>query len=58
MWYGVSSPGVTPCDVCLWGYVNYVMFVPPIEAVATDWEGMGYRIYICLVTPGAHIEDR
>jgi hypothetical protein len=40
----------------MWGYVNNIMFVPPFEAVSRSWEEISYRIYVCLVTHGAHID--
>jgi hypothetical protein len=26
------SPDATPCDLFLWGYVNYQVYVPPVPA--------------------------
>ena len=63
-----NSPDLTPCDFFLWGFV----FVPPLplnlddlkQAVASVdadmlqrvWDELDYRMDVCRVTGGGHIE--
>jgi hypothetical protein len=71
-----SGDDLTPCDFCVWGHVQDVVYVPPlpndlqelrqriIAAVATINRDMlervctemDYRIDVCRVTRGSHIE--
>ena len=66
------SPDLTPCDFFLWGYVKDNAYKPPlpqnvrelqdrIRAAMKTIDGnmlkeLDYRIDICRVTKGAHIE--
>ena len=66
------SPDATPCDFFLWGYVKDQVYVPPLPAsipelkirirtaIETKTAGMrnelDYRVDVCRITKGAHIE--
>jgi len=70
------SPGVTPYDFFLWGYIKNHVNVPPLPAsipelkvrirtaietitagmVQTVWNELDYRVDVCRITKGAHIE--
>ena len=72
----VLSPGLTPCDFFLWGYIKDRVFVPPLpvslnklkqrittavasvdeDMLRSVWTELDYRIDICRVTKGSHIE--
>jgi hypothetical protein len=41
----------TPCNLFLWGFVKDSVYVPPLPILQFD-----YRVYVCRVTQGAHIE--
>ena len=67
-----SSPDATPCDFFLWGYVKDQVYVPPlpasipelkvlirtaIETIIADMRNeLDYRVDVCRITNGAHIE--
>ena len=71
------SPGATPCDFFLWGYVKDQVYVPPLPASTTElkirirtaietitadmlqtvWNELDYRVDVCRITKGAHIEQ-
>jgi hypothetical protein len=55
---GVSSPGVTPCDLSYVGLCEQCHVCATFEAVARSSEEMRYRIYMFFVTHGAHIDDQ
>jgi hypothetical protein len=64
---------LTPCDFFLWGYVKDPVHVPPlpelrqriataIQTIDADmlshvWQELDYRLDICRVTGGSHIES-
>jgi hypothetical protein len=70
------SPGETPCDFSLWGYVKDQVYVPPLPAsipelkvrtrtaiksitadmLQTVWNELDFRVDVCRITNGAHIE--
>jgi hypothetical protein len=61
------SPDLTPCDYVLWGYVKDEVFVPPqpvsipdwknrIDLLIRVWQELDYRLDVCRVTKGAHLE--
>jgi len=66
------SPDATPCDFFLWGYVKDQVYVPPlpasipelkvlirtaIETIIADMRNeLDYRVDVCRITNGAHIE--
>ena len=60
------SPDATPCDFFLWGYVKDQVYVPPLPAsilefkgcyiLQTVWNELDYRVDVCRITKGAHIE--
>ncbi|PSN47936.1 hypothetical protein C0J52_19179 [Blattella germanica] len=55
------SPDITPCDFQLWGYVKDSLFVPPLPELRdrhgyTLRDELYYRLDVCRVTRGAHIE--
>jgi len=65
-------PDATPCDFFLWGYVKdqvYVLYLPAsipelkvrirtaIETITADMRNeLDYRVDVCRITKGAHIE--
>jgi len=66
------TPDATPCDFFLWGYVKDQVYVPPlpasipeqkarirtaIETITADMRNeLDYRVDVCRITKGAHIE--
>ena len=66
------TPDATPCDFFLWGYVNDQVYVPSvpasipelkvrirttIEIITSDIRNeLIYRVDVCRITKGAHIE--
>ena len=66
------SPDATPCDFFLWGYVKDQVYVSPLpasipelkvqirtatETITTDMRNETYyRVDVCRITNGAHIE--
>jgi hypothetical protein len=57
------------CDFFLWGYVKEQVFVPPLpldvdeleltidrNVLERAWDELDYRLDICRVTNGAHIQ--
>ena len=66
------SPDATPCDFFLWGYVRDQVYVPPLPAsipglrtatetitadmLQTVWNELDYRVDVCRITKGAHVE--
>ena len=66
------SPDGTPCDFFLCGYVKDQVYVPPLptsipelkvrirtatETITADmWNELDYRVDVCRITKGAHIE--
>jgi len=64
------SPDLTPCDFFFWGFVKDTVFVPPLPANlhifatvspllwpwSTVWNEMDYRIDVCHIIKGGHIE--
>ena len=66
------TPDATPCDSFLWGYVKDQVYVPSlpasipelnvrirtaIETIIADVRNeLDYRVDICIITNGAHIE--
>jgi len=65
------SLDATPCDFFQWGYVKDQVYVPPlpasipgtaIETITADmlrtvWNELDYRVDVCRITKGAHIEN-
>ena len=68
----LRSPDATPCDFFLWGYVKDQVYVPPLpasipelkvrirtvtETITVDMRNeLDYRVDVCRITNGAHIE--
>jgi len=66
------SPELTPCDFFFWEFVKDIVFVPPLTAnlhritaavalvdrdmLTRVWNEMDYRIDVCRITKGGHIE--
>ena len=70
------SPGATPRDFFLWGYVKDQVYVPHLPAsilelkvrirtatetitadmLKTVWNEFDFRVDVCRITKGAHIE--
>ena len=66
------TPDATPCNFFLWGYVNDQFYAPPLPASITELEvrmrtatgtitadlrnEIDYRVDVCRITKGAHIE--
>ena len=66
------TPDTTPCDFFLWGNVKDQVYVPPfpasipelkvpirtaIETITADMRNeLDYRVDVCRITKGAHIE--
>ena len=64
------SPDATLCDFFLWGYVKDKVYVPPLPAsipelkvrvrtadmLQTVWNELDYRVDVCRITNGAHLE--
>jgi len=66
------TPDATRCDLFLWGYVKDQVYVPPlpasipelkvgirtaIETITADMRNeLDYRVDVCRLTNGAHIE--
>ena len=67
------SPEATPCDFFLWGYVKDQIYVPllpasipelkvrirtAIETITSEMRNeLDYRVDVCRITKGAHIEQ-
>jgi len=63
------SPDLTVCDFFLWGYVKDRVYVPPLPATMDElqdritdmlqrvWSELDYRIDVCRLTRGGHIES-
>ena len=67
-----GSPDSTPCDFLLWGYIKDQVYVPPLpaslpelkvrirtatETITADMRNeLDYRVDVCRITNGAHIE--
>ena len=68
----LRSPDATPCNFFLWGYVKDQVYVPPLsasilevkvrirtatETIAADMRNeIDYRVDVCRITNGAHVE--
>ena len=66
------TPDATPYDFFLWGYIKNQVYVPPlpasipelkvqirtvIETITADMQNeLDYRVDVCRITKGAHIE--
>jgi hypothetical protein len=66
------SPGITPLDFFLWGYVKSIVFRTPVDELKTciqnaisaipadmlhrTWQELEYRLDVIRATNGAHIE--
>ena len=51
-----------PCDFFLWVYIKDQVYVPPLPGtegwymLQTVWNELDYRVDVCRITKGAHIE--
>ena len=65
----LRSSDLTVCDFFLWGYVKDRVYVPPLPATMDElqdritdmlqrvWSELDYRIDVCRLTRGGHIES-